>query len=195
MRCPYCRTRLTETAVECPKCVLTLDRASVLLGAVPRLGRGVCDTTGSLSKAEMQKIAKACGKLTWHFPQVTLNILFHVFPNDHPFDLHVFWIFNCGGFSSENTKGGDNHGILLAVDPVQEKSALMVGYGLEPFLGDDAMDHLLELSEPAWKAKAWAKGVHEIIAGLDRLLEGAALEAAAGFGLNAQAMRSRNGDF
>jgi uncharacterized membrane protein YgcG len=181
--------------VECPKCVLTLDRASALLGAVPRLGRGVCDTTGSLSKAEMQKIAKACGKLTWHFPQVTLNILFHVFPNDHPFDLHVFWIFNCGGFSSENTKGGDNHGILLAVDPVQEKSALMVGYGLEPFLGDDAMDHLLELSEPAWKAKAWAKGVHEIIAGLDRLLEGAALEAAAGFGLNAQAMRSRNGDF
>ncbi|QJE98206.1 TPM domain-containing protein [Luteolibacter luteus] len=195
MRCPYCLTRLTETAVECPKCVLTLDRASALLGAVPRLGRGVCDTTGCLNKAEMQKITKAAGKLAWHFPQVSLNILLHGFPNDHPFSLHVFWIFNCGGFAAENTKGGDNHNILLALDPVQEKSALMVGYGLEPFLGDDAMDHLLELSEPAWRAKSWSKGILEVITGLDRLLEGAALEAAAGFGLNAQAMRSRKGDF
>lgn len=195
MRCPYCRTRLTETAVECPKCVLTLDRASALLGAVPRLGRGVCDTTGCLGKAEMQKIAKACGKLTWHFPQVTLNVLLHEFPADHPFTLHIFWLFNCGGFSAESTKGGENHGILLAVDPVQQRSALMVGYGLEPFLGDDAMDHLLELSEPAWRTKAWAKGILEVIAGLDRLLEGATLEAAAGFGLDPQAMRPRNGDF
>jgi hypothetical protein len=195
MRCPYCRTRLTETAMECPKCVLTLDRASALLGAVPRLGRGVCDTTGSLNRADMQKIAKACGKLSWHFPQVTLNILLHEFPKEHPFDLHVFWIFNCGGFSAESTKGGENHSILLALDPVLGRSALTVGYGLEPFLSDDAMDHLLELSEPAWRAKDWLRGIMEIVAGLDRLLESAALGVAEGFGLEAQAMRSRDGEF
>lgn len=195
MRCPYCRARLTETAVECPKCVLTLDRASALLGAVPRLGRGVCDTTGALKRAEMQKLAKACGKLSWHFPQVTLNILLHEFPKEHPFDLHVFWIFNCGGFSTENSKGGENHSILLALDPVQGRSALTVGYGLEPFLSDDAMDHLLELSEPAWRTRDWMRGIMEIIAGLDRLLESAALGVAAGFGLEAQAMKARGGEF
>ena len=94
MRCPYCRTRLTETAVECPKCVLTLDRASALLGAVPRLGRGVCDTTGVLTRPEVQKLAKAATRLCWRFPQITFDILLHGFPLDHPFDLHVFWIFN-----------------------------------------------------------------------------------------------------
>ena len=195
MRCPYCRTRLTETAVECPKCVLTLDRASALLGAVPRLGRGVCDTTGVLGRAEIQKLAKACTKLGWHFPQVSLDILVHGFPQEHPFELYVFWLFNCGGFSSESAKGGANHSILLALDPAQGKSALTVGYGLEPFLSDDALDHLLALSEPAWRAKDWSRGLQEVITGLDRLLESAALEIAAGFGLQAQAMRSRGGEF
>ena len=195
MSCPYCRTRLTETAVECPKCVLTLDRASALLGAVPRLGRGVCDTTGVLTRPEVQKLAKAATRLCWRFPQITFDILLHGFPLDHPFDLHVFWIFNSGSFSSESAKGGENRGILLALDPGQGKSALMVGYGLEPFLGDEAMEHLLELSEPAWKAGAWAAGIHEVIAGLDRLLESAATEAAAAFGLQARASTGRGSDF
>lgn len=195
MRCPYCRTRLTETAVECPRCHLTLDRAKVLLGAVPRLGQGVCDTCRVLSRSEMQKLAKACGKLAWNFPQVTLHVLLHQFPQEHPFSLHVFWLFNCGGFSAENSKGSDNHGILLALDPVQGKSGLTVGYGLEPFLSDDALEHLLELSEPAWKTGEWARGISEIIAGLDRLLESAALEASAGFGLKALAMKSRGNEF
>ncbi len=195
MRCPYCRTPLTETAAECPKCVLTLDRATAVLGAVPRLGRGVCDTTGALSRADTQKIAKAAAKLAWHFPQVGLDVLVHAFPARHPFEFHVFWLFNCGGFSSESAKGGDNHRILLALDPAQGKSALMVGYGLEPFLGDEAMDHLLELSEPAWRGGEWTRGILEVIAGLDRLLESAALEAAAGFGLEATAASGRGGDF
>ncbi len=195
MRCPYCRTRLAETSVECPKCVLTLDRATALLGAVPRLGRGVCDTTGSLARTDVQKIAKAAAKLAWHFPQVGLDVLIHGFPAEHPFELHVFWLFNCGGFSSESAKGGDNHRILLAIDPAQGKSALMVGYGLEPFLGDDAMDHLLELSEPAWRSAQWTRGILDLIAGLDRLLESAALETAAGFGLEATPSAAREGVF
>ena len=195
MSCPYCRTRLTETAVECLHCHLTLDRAKILLGAVPRLGQGICDTCHVLSRKEMQKLAKACGKLSWNFPQVTLHVLLHEFPQEHPFSLHVFWLFNCGGFSSEHSKGSDNHGILLALDPVQGKSGLTVGYGLEPFLGDEALEHLLELSEPAWKAGEWARGISDVIAGLDRLLESAALEVSSGFGLKAVAMKSRGGDF
>jgi uncharacterized membrane protein YgcG len=195
MRCPYCSTPLTETAVECLHCHLTLDRATAILGAVPRLGRGVCDNTGVLSKKEIQKIVKAGSKLTWAFPQTQLHVLLHEFPQEHPFALHVFWIFNCGGFSTEHSRGGDNHAILLALDPVQGKSALTVGYGLEPFLNDEAIDHLLELSEPAWKRGDWSRGILELISGLERLLESAALEVAAGFGLSARASSGKGKDF
>lgn len=195
MRCPYCRNPLTESAVECLHCHLTLDRATAILGAVPRMGRGVCDNTGVLSKSEIQKVVKAGSKLTWAFPQTQLHVLLHEFPREHPFALHVFWIFNCGGFSTEHSRGGENHSILLALDPVQGKSALTVGYGLEPFLNDEALDHLLELSEPAWKRGDWARGILELITGLERLLESAATEVAAGFGLSARVGSSKGKDY
>lgn len=181
--------------MECPACRLTLDRATALLGPVPRLGQGVADLAGVLPKGDAAKIAKAIGRLTWTFPQVSLHVLLHVFPEDHPFDLHVFWLFNCGGFSMESQKGGENRSILLAIDPALGRSALTVGYGLEPFLGDEALDHLLELAEPAWRNGEWARGILEVIAGLDRLLESAALEVAAGFGLSALATAKRSGEF
>jgi hypothetical protein len=196
MRCPYCRTRLTELVVECPACRLTLDRATALLGPIPRLGLGVADLAGVLPNGDAAKIAKAVSRLMWTFPQISLHVLLHVFPEDHPFDLHVFWLFNCGGFSNESKKAGENRTILLALDPVKGRSALTVGYGLEPFLGDEVLDHLLELAEPAWLAGEWTRGILEVIAGLDRLLESAALEVATGFGLSALAAPpKRRGDF
>jgi hypothetical protein len=55
---------------------------------------------------------------------------------------------------------------------------------------------LLELAEPAWLAGEWTRGILEVIAGLDRLLESAALEVATGFGLSALAATpKRRGDF
>ncbi len=196
MRCPYCRTRLTELVVECPACRLTLDRASALLGPVPRLGLGVADLAGVLQSADSTKIAKATSRLMWTFPQIRLHLLLHNFPEDQPFDLHVFWLFNCGGFSNESQRAGENRTILLALDPAKGRSALTVGYGLEPFLGDEALDHLLELAEPAWIAGEWTHGILEVIAGLDRLLESAALEVATGFGLSAlHTDPKRKGDF
>jgi hypothetical protein len=167
MRCPYCRTRLAETAPECPSCHLTLDRASAILGPVPRIAPGVADLAGVLAKGDAKRIGKAAARLMWNFPQVTLHVLLHEFPGEHPFDLHVFWLFNCGGLSSTAQKGGENRSLLLAIDPVAGRAALMAGYGLEPFLGDDALDHLLELSEPAWQAGEWARGILDLIGGLD----------------------------
>jgi hypothetical protein len=180
---------------ECPSCRLTLDRANALLGPMPRIGPGVSDLAQALPKGDSKKIAKAIARLSWTFPQVNLHVLLHLFPADHPFELHVFWIFNGGGLAPESQKGGENRSILLALDPAQGKSALMVGYGLEPYLGDEALEHLLELSEPAWRTGEWTRGILELIAALDRLLESAALEVANGFGLEAQAAPPRRGEF
>jgi hypothetical protein len=195
MRCPFCRTRLEEVSPECPNCRLTFDRANALLGPMPRISTGVSDLAGVLPNGDAKKITKAIDRLAWTFPQVRLNVLLHQFPTEHPFELHVFWIFNAAGLSPDNQKGGENRSILLALDPGHGKSALMVGYGLEPYLSDDALNHLLELSEPAWKAGEWTRGILELIGGLDRLLESAALQVANGFGLSALAVSPKRGEF
>lgn len=186
MRCPYCRTGLLEESVECPACRLTLDRASSLLGPVPRTNTGIGDNAGLLTPRETARIGRAIRRLEWTFPQVDFHLLTHFFPQDHPFELNVFWFFNCGGHSGEHTKGGANHGILLAIDPDQGKSALMVGYGLEPFLADEALDRILEHVAPSWKTGLWEKGILGTIAGLEQLLERAATEATEAFGLAAE---------
>lgn len=183
MRCPYCRTALVETSPECPSCRLTLDRAATLLGPIPRLASGVADLTNALRPRTRKRLQKAIRRLEWRFPQVQFHLVCHFFPTDQPFELQVFWLFNCGGLSGEHLKTGENRAILLALDPAQTRAALMVGYGLEPFISSDALDHLLDLASPAWAKRDWERGLLGLVAGLDHLLETTAIEVAEGFGL------------
>jgi hypothetical protein len=184
MRCPYCRTTLVEHSAECPSCRLTLDRAASLLGPVPRITPVVGDLAGIVGQSGRKKIKKAIAQLEWSFPQVHFHLLAHAFSPEHPFDLNVFWFFNCGALSGEHEKAGKNHTILLALDPLQKKAAIMIGYGLEPFLSAEAIDHILELAGPAWVKREWVRGILEVIEGLGRLLESSSVSVATGFGLS-----------
>lgn len=195
MRCPYCRTPLAEKSPECPSCKLTLSRVNGLLGPIPRLNEDVSDLLNLLPAADLKKVHKAIARLKWAFPQVQPHVLIHNFPADHPFELHVFWIFNGGGISIESARGGDNHTILLVLDPNQRRSALMVGYGLEPFIDDASIDQALEKSDAAWRANQWTRGILDAFEGIDQLLERAASNAAEAFGLTAVAPSAKSADF
>jgi uncharacterized membrane protein YgcG len=175
MRCPFCRIHLEPRAPECPACRVTFPRASSLLGAVPRLQPGVADSHRLLDPAGSSKIKRACEALSRKFPQITLQIAFHPFPAEHPLSLHAFWLFNAGAFAGDANRGADNHAILLTIDPKRQEAAIVVGYGLEDSLVDTALEHLLELAEPAWQAHRWSDGVLTVLEGLDRLCESAAV--------------------
>ena len=183
MRCPYCRTPLAETTPECPSCRLTLARATTLLGQLPRLAPDVDDPEGRIPKGSAKRIKTAIRQLCERFPQIGMQVALRTFPPEHPFDLHIFWLFNAVMITGESNKGGDNRSILLAVDPARAQASLMVGYGLEPFLGQNALDHLLTLAGPLWQRKDWASGILTVIEGLDRLLESASIETTRAFGL------------
>ena len=62
-------------------------------------------------------------------------------------------------------------GKTFAIDPARGESAIMPGYGLEPFLAAEAVDHLLELAGPAWENGRWADGILRVLDGLDQWLE------------------------
>ncbi len=171
MRCPFCQLPLQADSPECPACRITYPRASALVGAAPRLTPLVADTTRSLSAKDHASLKNRIHRMHLRFPELSMQVVMHQFPAEHPFSMHVFWLFNAAAFDSEGHRGKDNHALLLAIDPDRGEAAIMPGYGLEPFLNHDATDHLLELAGPAWAAGQWTDGILRVLDGLDQWLE------------------------
>jgi uncharacterized membrane protein YgcG len=175
MQCPFCQTLLKANASECPACRLTFPRTSALVGALPRLAPVVADTTRSLRTAEQGRLEARIAEIQRRFPQLVMQVVMHQFPDEHPFSMHVFWLFNAGNFAGDSHRGKDNHALLIALDPTRGEAAIMPGYGLESFLKPEALAHLLELAGPAWNDRRWADGVLQVLDGLDLLLESVAV--------------------
>ena len=131
----------------------------------------VADTTRSLKAADQSKLKKRILGIQRRFPQLTLQVVMHQFPEEHPFAMHVFWLFNAASFAGDGNRGKDNHALLLAIDPTRGEAAIIPGYGLEPFLAAEAVDHLLELAGPAWEIGRWTDGILRVLDGLDQWLE------------------------
>ena len=175
MQCPFCQTPLEAAAYECPACRLTFPRTHATVAALPRLTPMVADTTGLLPPADDAKLKKRIIRIQRRFPQLVLQVVVHAFPAEHPFAMHVFWMFNAANFAGDIRRGKDNHALLVALDPVRGEAAIIPGYGLENFLKTETLDHLLEIAAPAWQSTRWADGILGVLDGLDLLLESIAI--------------------
>lgn len=151
--------------------MLTFPRTSALVGALPRLNPIVADTTGSLKGGDSAKLNRRIQGLQKRFPQLTVQVVMHRFPTEHPFTMHAFWLFNAGALAGEFQRGKDNRALLIVVDPFRQESAIVPGYGLEPLLKQEALDHLLEMSGPAFGDGKWQLGFEVLHEGLELLLE------------------------
>lgn len=175
MQCPFCQTPLRPDARECPACRLTFPRTSALIGELPQLAPMVADTTGVLAAADEAKLKKRIIRIQRRFPQLVLQLVIHAFPAEHPFSMHVFWMFNAANFAGDIRHGKNNHALLVALDPVRCESGIIPGYGLEVFLKTESLDSLLKLAAPAWESGRWADGLLAVLNGLDPLLESIAV--------------------
>ena len=183
MRCPYCRTALEEQSVECPSCHLSYQRASALLGSLPRIMPNMQDASVILAPRELRKLKARVRQFEDRFPQVRWHLVIQNLPLDRPIDLYAFWIFNSGVLSMEEDKGAENRDIMVLLDPNAHRVALMVGYGLEPFLQQQALDDLLSTIEPWWTKCHWLAGLLELLNGLDAMLESAAMKTTEALGV------------
>ncbi len=175
MQCPYCQSPLRPDAAECGACRMTFPRTSALLGAMPRFSQGVADNTRSMSPGEIGKLRKRVGEIQSRFPQLVLQIVMHVFPEEYPFAMYAFWVFNAGNFAGDSHRGKENYALMIVIDPERCEAAITPGYGLEPFLKTATLDHLLELAGPAWQEKRWADGLMRLLEDLEPLLESIAI--------------------
>ncbi len=159
--------------------MLTFPRTNVLVGALPRLSPIFADTTGYLKRVEVGKLKSRIKKLHNRFPQLSVQVVMHRFPTDYPFTMHAFWLFNAGTFAGELKRGNENRALLIVVDPYRQECAIVPGYGLEPLLTQEALDHLLSMSCPAFGDGKWLIGFEELLDGLAQLLESVSSEGKA----------------
>jgi uncharacterized membrane protein YgcG len=195
MRCPYCRAELRETSPECPSCRLSLARAGVLLGPVPRLEGRVSDYAGLLGKRGRTLVIGAIERLERRFPQLSIHVMLREFSLEHPLEVQVFWLFNTAGFFAEDTKGSRNFGVLLALDPPHARSALMVGYGLEPFVPDEMLDEWLGLGEPDWQRADYAAGIAKALRNMESGLREIAESLPTALGIPAETASQPSKDY
>lgn len=171
MRCPFCDQGLAADAAECPACRLTFPRTASLLGVAPRFIPGVSDMMGALLPHEEAKLRRRIEALRRDWPQVFVQLVIQQFPLDHPFGLYAFWFFNSCAFAGANKRGRDNHTLMLLVDPSRGEGAIIPGYGLEPLISRETLDHLLARACDSWQHSEWAAGFHAVLEVLPQVLE------------------------
>jgi len=148
MECPHCSTSLREGTVACPGCGLEIGACDRAFGAPPPLGEGVADVAGWLSRRERRRAVRLLSDLEQAFPQISFNLLILEVPVGQPFGIYAFWLFNRGHICSQMNRGSQNRNVMLAIDVTGWQAALMVGYGLEPFVGRHQLDEALREGLP-----------------------------------------------
>lgn len=187
IQCPYCNTALTETSVSCPDCNLNLERANAVMGPVPMLSAsGITDLTRRLLPAEEKHLHRTLQTFRRRFPQSQLFILLNEFTDHFPPASHLFWIFNAAGLSRVENKRGLNRDILIGIDPTRHWAGLIIGYGLEPFLGQEALDHILEQAIPCLEGGRISEAIDGMITHLGDLMEGVCRDLPSTLGLHSQ---------
>lgn len=195
MRCPYCNGPLLEDSEDCPSCRLNLGRVNTLLGPVPRFEPGISDDGPVILPRQKKALLRRIEKLRRRFPQIRIQIICREFPTDHPLPLYLFWIFNNGNFGDATEKAGNNRLILITLDPYEGRSAMMVGYGLEPFVSDETLDEVLSLAEQPWRNSQWADGLAVLLDGLELALERSLRKAGEVLGIPTSLWGSDPADF
>ena len=197
IQCPYCRTALTEASPACPSCQLDLERANKVMGPIPLLsGSGLTVLTQSLDGAGERPMIRRLQAFHRRFPQCRVHVLVARFPEAFPPASYLFWLFNSGGLSEAGHIRGKNRDLLVGIDPFLQNAGLIVGYGLEPFLSQAALDRTVAEAVPKLQAGDLSGGVIEIIDGLSELMEDVCRELPAMLGLEKElTVENTGGDF
>ncbi len=140
MHCPACRQTLHENVPACSNCGFDLAATVRVLGAAPQLEFPLTDFTGALDPAIKHNVTEALLEMMRKFPQLRFAAVIGHVDARIPLAAHAFWLFNLGGLSMQQESGNQCRLVLLELDMANSRAACMIGYGLEPFIPQDALD-------------------------------------------------------
>lgn len=171
----------------CPRCTLDLAKTRSLLGPVPALSpTGVTDFADCLAPDDEKPLQRRMAAFHQQFPQCRLRIVLRECAPQFPTAVHLFWLFNATG---DDRTHGRNRDILLSLDPATHHAGLIVGYGLEPFLPQAALEQAVDCASPQFKAGGFASGLLTVLDRLSELMEGICNELPSVLGLDQSLVR------
>lgn len=142
MLCPSCRQTLHEHSSACPHCGFDQPSAARYFGAPVELEHPLTDLAGLLSNSKKRQLREALLGMSQTFPQLRFAAVITKVEARVPLAAHTFWLFNNGGLSAPQESGGLCRLVLLELDVANARAACMIGYGLEPFVPQDALDRI-----------------------------------------------------
>lgn len=182
MECPACKAPTLESAAACA-CGFTMAALDKLLGIPPALQDTVTDLTNEFTRGEVRRIEREVDRLERLFPQLRFSIVSAEVPENATLALYAFWLFNRGGLTAATERGSQNRLIMLALDPKAGRAACMIGYGLEPFVGEPRLTSALHAALPALAADQPGKAVLSFLSEMERQLAECTSELHRTFGI------------
>jgi uncharacterized membrane protein YgcG len=140
----------------------------------------------------MRKLTQAVNALQQRFPQVSVAVVIAATPVQTPINIYAFWLFNRASLFSAVEKAGENRGFLLLIDPQRGEVAVMIGYGLEPFIGETALIGCVSSAASLMQEGLVADAVMASLACLDQKLTEQCQALPRAFGLLQPEAETRN---
>jgi len=139
MACPGCYRALREPVPDCPDCGYNGWTCVEKFPWIPPPLQRVMDVEGCLSAAERAAIDRVAEPLEQAMPQVRVHLcLGQLHPDTDPREFG-FWLFNASVPPDPEAAIHRPWSILLVIDRSSRRASITVGYGLDPFLGDDLL--------------------------------------------------------
>ncbi len=173
MFCPSCQQPLTESTAACA-CGFCLSAADRAYGLPPSLHSGVTDMMQELTAKEVRRVEAEIARLERKFPQIQFAVTLCPTPAVGTLRTYAFWLFNRAGIAAAVDRGAQNRLVLLCIDPAGGKAVCMIGYGLEPFVGEQRLSASLNAAFAGLASDTPGQGIEDFLAEMEKQLTEAA---------------------
>lgn len=159
---------------------MRLGQLDQRFGVVPWHRAGVTDTAGLISDRQLTRLERWREYFQDRFPKANLSVFMRRQLPEVELRAYSFWLFNRGSFAGSVAQLGQNNLVLLTIDPGAGQAALTVGYGLEPYLSEEALQSVLEKASGAFRRGDYPGGIRRCIRALIPVLRDNLLAAGGG---------------
>jgi uncharacterized membrane protein YgcG len=140
-----------------------MEKAAAFFGIAPRLIRGVSDSAGVLTTADLRVIRRRIADFERRFPQTGFTVALMAVSKDFPGATYAYWVFNRCNPAGELNQGSANRHVFLLVDTAGKGAWMTIGYGLEPFIGERHLRQSIEKGRPHFERAQYALGITAVL--------------------------------
>jgi len=148
-----------------------MEVADRMFGVTPILALGVMDRARVLTKAQVEAADVIVQRITEQFPQVHISALINRLEERIPIKPYLFWVFNRCGVFPEFEKAENSYHVLLHLDAGANRASMMLGYGLERIITEEAIEDILRNSQNLFQSGKGGAALKKILLSLESELQ------------------------